>query len=84
MDGGTHGRHLHGATIHTGYEWPSTMSEAKSEAFTPSGRDTTEKNPRKGGGRRGGTAAQRLSGAPTMAPDQHGVSPCRSMPHLRS
>src|SRR5215813_5493575 len=28
--------------------------------------------------------AQRLSSAPTMAPDQHGASPCRSMPHLRS
>ncbi len=50
MDGGPHGRHLHGATVYTGYEWPRTMSEAKSEAFTPSGRDTTERSPRKGGG----------------------------------
>jgi len=30
------------------------------------------------------TKPQRFSSAPTMAPDQHGASPCRSMPHLRS
>jgi|RhiMetdeSRZDD1v2_1073273.scaffolds.fasta_scaffold121578_2 hypothetical protein len=30
------------------------------------------------------STAERFSCAPTMAPDQHGASPCRSMPPLRS
>jgi hypothetical protein len=60
-DGGTHPGHLHGATVYTGYEGPSTLSATKSEALTPSGRGMTERRPRKGGGGMGKTAAQRLS-----------------------